>query len=345
LRILFDVNHPAHVHLFKNAIWELKAHGHEIAVTARKKEITTTLLQEYNIEHTVLSSVGDSLFGLAAEFIQKDIELFRFARSFNPDIYLGCNPAIAHVSAILGGTCLIFHDSEPTPVREWLFRPFADMILTPEGFDDDLGDKQVRYPGYHELAYLHPDRFEPDPAKLRARGVDPDERYFVLRFIAWGAHHDAGESGLSLELKRELVSELSDQGTVYITSEDELPEEFEDYRLPVPPHLMHHLISYATMYIGDSQTMATESAVLGTPAIRCNSFAGENDMSNFVELEEEYELLYSTPDEDEALERVRELVAASDLDTQWEYRRERMLAEKTDVTNVIVDTVRQTSNS
>ncbi len=345
MRVLFDVNHPAHVHLFKNALWELEADGHEIAVTAREKEITTTLLEEYGIEYTVLSSVGDSLFGLATEFLQKEIELFNFAKMFNPDVYLGCNPAIAHVSTVLGGTCLVFHDSEPTPVREWLFRPFADVILTPEGFDDDLGDKQFRYPGYHELAYLHPDRFEPDVDTLRDHGVDPKEQYFVLRFIAWGAHHDAGESGLSVEAKRELVSILSEHGTVYITSEDKLPEEFEEYRLPVPPHLMHDLISHATMYVGDSQTMATESAVLGTPAIRCNSFAGDNDMSNFVELEEEYELLYSTPDKDVAIERIQKLVTDPDLGSEWEKRRKRMVSKKTDVTDVIVDTVNRVGKS
>lgn len=344
MRVLFDINHPAHVHLFKNVIWELKARGHEIAVTSREKEITTALLDEYNIGHTPLSTVGDSLFGLATEFVQKDIELFRFARQFDPDIYLGCNPAITHVAAVLGGKSIIFHDSEPTPIRELLFRPFADVILTPEGFENDLGMKQLRYPGYHELAYLHPERFQSDPSKLERHGVRPEETYYVLRFIAWGAHHDAGESGLSLDAKRELVSMLSERGTVYITAEDELPEEFEEYRLPVPPHLMHDLLSSATLYVGDSQTMATEAAVLGTPAIRCNSFAGEGDMSNFVELEAEYELLYSTPDEDDALDRVRTLLDQHDLDERWRERRRRMLADKTDVTDVIVDLVREVND-
>jgi len=41
---------------------------------------------------------------------------------------------------------------------------------------------------------------------------------------------------------------------------------------------------YANVYIGDSQTMATEASVLGTPAIRSNSFAEGSDMSNFREL-------------------------------------------------------------
>jgi len=310
-------------------------------VTAREKEITTELLDQYNIEYAALSTVGDSLFGLAAEFALKDLALFRFAKDFEPDVYLGCNPAITHSAMILDGTSIIFHDSEPTPVREVLFRPFAGVIMTPEGFENDLGKKQLRYPGYHELAYLHPNRFEPAPSRLRNHGVEADQEYYILRFIGWGAHHDAGESGLSFEAKQTLVSELSDQGQVYITAEDELPAEFEPYRLPVPPHLMHDLLSCANLYVGDSQTMATEAAVLGTPAVRCNSFAGEDDMSNFIELEKEYNLLYSTPAEEEALKLVRSLVSEPKLEQRWTERRQQMLADKIDVTEVIVETVKE----
>jgi predicted glycosyltransferase len=341
LNVLVDINHPAHVHLFKHVIDELEQGGHDVSVTSREKEITTDLLDYYEIEHISLSSVGNSLFGLAAEFAIKDLMLFNHARSVDPDVYVGCNPAIAHISAVLGGRCIMLHDSEPTPVREYLFRPFADAILTPEGFDNELGSKQVRYPGYHELAYLHPDRFSPNPDLLREHGVDPDEEFYVVRFIAWGAHHDAGEAGLSPEAQRELVSTLEETGTVYITTEDELPEYFEEYRLPVPPHLIHDLLNYADLYIGDSQTMATEAAVLGTPSIRSNSFAGDNDMSNFVELEEEYSLLYSTPDEGDAIRKARELLADIDLEETWQRRRERMLEEKTDVTSVIIDTLEE----
>lgn len=341
MNVLIDINHPAHVHLFKHTIWELQEHGHEVTVTSREKEITTDLLDYYDTDHIALSSVGDSLFGLATEFVAKEVALFSQARVVDPDVYIGCNPAISHVSALLGGRCIMLHDSEPTPVREYLFRPFADHILTPAGFDDDLGDKQIRYPGYHELAYLHPDRFDPDPDRLREHDVDPDEEFYVLRFIAWGAHHDAGQSGLSFEAQRELVSILEESGTVYITTEDDLPAEFEEYKLPVPPHLIHDLLYCADMYVGDSQTMATEAAVLGTPAIRSNSFAGENDMSNFLELEEEYELLYSTPQEEAALQRVRELFREPDLNEMWNQRRQRLLREKRDVTNVIVETIEE----
>ncbi|MBK7853743.1 MAG: hypothetical protein IPJ79_01455 [Bacteroidetes bacterium] len=47
---------------------------------------------------------------------------------------------------------------------------------------------------------------------------------------------------------------------------------------------------FAHMYIGDSQTMAAEAAVLGTPSIRYNDFVGE--ISYLEELEHLYQLTF-----------------------------------------------------
>ena len=50
------------------------------------------------------------------------------------------------------------------------------------------------------------------------------------------------------------------------------------------------------MFIGDSQTMTSEAAVLGTPAIRCNSFV--NRISYLEEEENTYELTFGFKPED-----------------------------------------------
>ncbi len=39
MRILVDIGHPAHVHFFKNFIWEMEKRGHEFIVTARDKDV------------------------------------------------------------------------------------------------------------------------------------------------------------------------------------------------------------------------------------------------------------------------------------------------------------------
>ena len=341
-RIAISIHHPAHVHFFKNAIKSIEdSEEHETFVFVRDKEIITKLLEEYEIDYEKLSENFGSKRDLFINTVKYEYFLFKKLRRLKPDVVLsvGSGALTAYIAKLVGATCIAFNDSESAQFQNKIGHAMVDELYTPTQFEHDLGEKHVRYDGYHELAYLQPDRFSPDPARLREHGVDPKEEFYVLRFIAWGAHHDVGEAGLSPEAQRELVSTLEETGTVYITTEDELPAEFEEYRLPVPPHLIHDLLYYADLYVGDSQTMATEAAVLGTPSIRSNSFAGDDDMSNFVELEEEYGLLYSTPDEDEAIRKVRELLSDPDLAETWRQRQERLLEDKTDVTRVLVDAI------
>ncbi|MDO9537119.1 MAG: hypothetical protein Q7J68_02245 [Thermoplasmata archaeon] len=53
MKVLFDMGHPAHVHLlqpgwlFKNTIWELEKQGHAVKVTARDKDVTNARKVQY----------------------------------------------------------------------------------------------------------------------------------------------------------------------------------------------------------------------------------------------------------------------------------------------------------
>lgn len=49
MKILIDINHPAHVHFFKNPIEILKKEGHEVVVTSRNKEFALQLLDDLKI--------------------------------------------------------------------------------------------------------------------------------------------------------------------------------------------------------------------------------------------------------------------------------------------------------
>lgn len=345
MKVMVTVQHPAHVHFYRHPIRELRSAGHDVWVFVRDKEITSQLLAAYDVPHRVLASLSGSLAGMATAQALYELRLLRRARRIEPDVITSIGGvAASHVASLSGARSVIFTDSEGTPANR-LMVPFADVICTPRGLDADYGGAHRRYDGYHELAYLHPDRFEPADDLLVECGVDPDDRYFVLRFVAWNAHHDVGQEGFSRERKRELVSFLSERGEVYITSEDELPAEFEPYRLPVPPERMHDLLARADLYVGDSQTMATEAAVLGTPAVRSNSFAGDGDMSNFLELDREYDLLVSTPDEAEAVRAAKSLADDPQATGRWQRRRDRLVADKIDVTEYIVETLEQEGGS
>ncbi len=341
MRILVDIGHPAHVHLFKNFIWEMEKKGHQALVTAREKDVATQLLKAYDIPFIPVGKKGTGSLNLMKEWIFRDIEIIRIARKFNPDILMGVlNPATAHAARILGKISITFTDSEPEvvkyPIADTITLPFTDVILTLASVRHDYGEKEVRVNSYKELASLHPVRFKPDPDVLRIAGLTPKDDYALVRFVAWGAYHDVGQGGLTLDDKRALIQELEQSCHVFISSESPLPPEFEKYCLPVPPERIHDFLHYAKIFISDSQTMTTEAALLGTPAVRCNSFVGKNDMGNFIELEERYRLIYNCKDGGSVLLRVRELLRSSDLKAEWARRRESLLREKMDLTAFMV---------
>ncbi len=337
LKILIDIGHPAHVHFFKYFILDMKKKGHEVLVTARNKDVTLDLLKAYKINFLPVGKIGNTKLGLITEWIKRDYEVFKIAYKFNPDILMGIlNPCVAHSSKLLRKKSVVFNDSEVVISTTLITYPFADAICTPMDFRKDIGKKQIRFNGYKELAYLHPNYFKPDPNIFNDLNIGINDKYIVMRFVAWKAGHDIKQRGFDLNTEKKHIKELEKYGKVFISSESELPQELDDYRITLPPEKMHNLLYYAQMLVGDSQTMTTEAALLGTPAIRFNTFVGENDMSNFIKLEKKYGLIFNYNDSDKAFNKAIELIQKPDVKEEWRKRRERLLKDKINVNAFMV---------
>ena len=342
MKALITIQHGENVHLFKHAIRELQTAGHEVAVFAREKEVNHALLSAYDIDHTLLCGAPDGLVDLATVQTKYELRILRAARAFDPDVALTSHGiAGPHVATVLGATSLNFVDTEAhIAAQHRLFVSFSDTIYTPESLRSDFGDHQVSYPSLHELAYLHPDRFDPDPSVLTRRGIDPDRPYFVVRLNAWDAHHDIAKSGLTTGQVHELVEDLASHGDVYVSAEDgDLPDALPADPLPVDPHEVHHLMYYADLFVGDVSTMTVESAVLGTPTVRVSPFVDVDDMGKFRMLEDEYGLVYSfhTDQAGQALAVARSLASDPDATAAFAERREDLVADSIDPTSYILE--------
>jgi hypothetical protein len=322
MRVAVTIQHPAHVHFFRPIRRLLLADGHEISIFVRAKDVALDLLDSYGIPYTVVTTDGSDR--PVTNQLRYEYRLLGHLRRGRPDVVTAIGGlGAAHASALTDLRSVVFTDSEHR--SNWLMAPFADVICTPHHFGMSFGARHRRYDGFHELAYLHPDRFEPDPAALRSRGVDPDGPYSVVRFSGMDAHHDRGATGFSAAAKRDLRSLLSRHGSTFVVNEGAAP-----CSAPVPPHLFHHLLAHADLVVTDAATTAAEAALLATPTVRSTSFASERDMQNFVELGD-HGLVYSTADEGDALERCRQLLADETESDRWLARRDALLAETTDV--------------
>ncbi len=335
MKILVEVTHPAHVHFFRNAIGIWKSRGYKVAVTARDKEIVVELLKLYGIEHAVLSGKGRGKLSLFSELIKRDYNLWRFCREFKPDVLTAIGGVFAaHVGWIMRKPVIVWDDTEHAGISHKMTFPFVTSVYTPDCYTIELGKKQIRYAGYHELAYLHPNRFTPDKNVLRDIGIDTNEKYCLVRFVSWQAHHDIGQHGFTESSKVKFVDEVSKYAKVYITSESALPEELEKYRLRIPVHLVHYVTAYAALYVGEGATMATESAILGVPAVYVNTLESGN-----ISTLERYGLAKQVTDANQALQCCIDWLCAPDAKEKCIASRKKLLEDKIDVTDYVVGVI------
>ena len=341
MRILVDINHPAHVHLFRNAILEWERRGHHVIITARAKDITLKLLDLYGFEYRITASQRKGAF--VRGVLELDWAVWNIARNFKPDWLVGTSFAIAHISKLIKGRSIVFGEDDlgSSALFWYITKSFADFIVTPDTIPDNFGKKHIRYPGNQELAYLHPNRFSPDSTVLKELGITNNEKYFVLRFVSLKASHDIGEKGLSLSTKKKLIDILLEHGKVFITSESDVQPEFRPYQINLLPNKMHDVLAFSDMVIADSQSMIIEAAVLGIPSIRCNTFVGRTPV--IEHLEQRYELTYGfLPQQElEMFSRLEIFLNDNDIKKKWAERRSRLLAETIDLTSWMVDLVEE----
>jgi len=318
--------------------------GHEFIITAHDKDVSLSLLKNYGFKYVVLGKQKKSLIAKILNIFISDFKMYKAVRKFKPDFFLGiASYRAAHVSFLMRAKSIIFDDTEHSKQEIYLYLPFCTRTCTPVCFKNNLGKKQIRYKGYHELAYLHPNHFTPNPDVLKEIGVKKKEPFFILRFVKWGASHDLGQYGLNDENKLDLIKLLENHGKVFITSESSLDDRFSKYLIKVSPEKIHHLLYYALMCIGEGATMAVESALLGTPAIYISSLVGK--MGNLIEFEESFDICYSFKNVSQAKIKIQQLLESKqDLKKQWSKKRQKLIKERIDVTDFMIEMVQKIDN-
>ncbi len=335
MRVLIDILHPAHVHVFRNFHAEMTSRGHQVCITARDKDRSVELLRAFGLPYQQISAQKSGA-GLAVEMAQRTPRLMKIMRSFKPDVMTGImGPSIAVAGALRlpRVPAVVFYDTEFAVQTNRIVYPLAYSVCTPDCYQGKVGGRHLRYAGYHELAYLHPNRFTPDPAVLAEFGVSPGEPYSIVRFVSWQAVHDRRELGLSAKQKRHLVEVLQRRGRVLISSEGALTGDLADLAARGPVEKIHHLIAHARLVVGESATMSSEAAVLGVPAV----YIATTGRGYTDDEERRYGLVrHFTEDQyDMALTAIEEILA--EPVATWQAARQRLLAEKIDVTAWMTD--------
>lgn len=288
MKVLFMISHPAHFHMFRHTIDNLQKDGHQVVNVIRPKDVLEQLCIDANMPYYKVKNRPKKwgMIGLGLALIEKIIEVFRLARKEKPDLLIGSDGVLAVVGKLLRIPAFECYedDAEAIALYAKLFFPIFTGVIAPQCCSAwKWQNKKTEYPSYHELGYLHPNQFTPNKDIVEKYGIDTSKPYFVIRFAKLTAHHDVGIHGMNTEIAEHVIELLKPHGQIYITSERELESQFEPYRIRINPLDMHHVMAFASLYIGDSQTMAAEAGVVGTPFVRFNDFVGR--LSYLHELE------------------------------------------------------------
>lgn len=332
MRIMIYLGHPAHYHLFYHSLRAWKEKGYPLQILVSRKDVLEDLLKAGGFDYVLVSEgkKHKNRFHLAWMVMKRGWRIFLEIRRFQPGVLAG-TAAEAPLMARLSGVPFINlneDDADIVPLYAWLSYPFSDLILMPENCRAGRWKKKTLfYPGFHELAYLHPSHLEANPA-ADSKNHPPQKPYILIRFSALTAHHDKGRKGLSENLALEIINIAGRDYQVFISSEKDLPPSLQNFQLRADPHKIHRLMARAVLYIGDSQTMAAESAMLGVPFVRYNSFVGK--LTYLAQLEDDYQLGYGfRPGEEARMMQVIRGILYPRMDkTDWKKRRDAMLQGK-----------------
>ena len=338
MNILIQLGHPAHFHLYKNTIKNLQRDGHQVYILIKTKDILEQLLRDSGLPYVNIYSTvrKNSKFAIIKAVSTRLWRIAKFTLSHHIDLLTGSSTEIAQVAWLLRRHSVILGEDDAAVVPEFvaLAKHFMDSYLTPNVCDMGPIDKRVtKYYGYQKLSYLQPKYFTPDRT-IANKYVDITRPYFIIRFAKLIAYHDlhASAKGITADIASRIIDMLLPHGNVYITSERELEPQFEKYRLNIDILDIHHVLAFADLYIGDSQSMAAESGILGTPFIRFNDFVGR--IGYLREIEDVYHLGVGikTGQVEKLYDTISNLLAMPNRKDVFSKRKEKLLAEKIDVT-------------
>lgn len=326
--------------MFKGTIKELKTRGHRIQIIAREKDVLIELLNHDNQDY--INSSKDRIKSRLRlfEFILRFINQYKILKNqvnlFQPQLLVGTSFVLPWISKKYKIPFLNFveDDYHVIPLYALISFPFSTYIISPHVCNvGRWKKKKIGYNGYHELAFLHPDVFTPS-RDIANKYINTNKKNYIIRITAFNAHHDIGKKGIDLNTLEKLVSILKKKGIVHISSELPLSDHYEKLKISIPPNDIHHVMSFSTLIIGDSQSMAMEAACLGVPSVRMNDY--NDSISVLNELENKYHLNKSLSSNEKKLflELVEE--KSSNVDNSiFKQRAKNMICEKINVQEFI----------
>jgi predicted glycosyltransferase len=337
MKILVDLNHPVDVNFFKNAIAVLaKKHDCEIDITVQPRGKLVPILQKElpGFHFTSIGIYRKSFVGKVYGAGYRFVRLLSYVRrgGFDGVVSFG-GIGVSHATYVLRKPSIIFDDDTEYKLGFYPYKSFATRLVMPAHIPIQ-GRNIVKYKGFKELAYLHPNRFKPDESALKEYGLTPGEYVFVREVSKISMNYAHLETGQLATV----CSHLKTSGlNVVLSLEDKsLVDRFSPHCiiLQEPVRDIYSLMHFARLTISSGDTVARESCLTGTPVI----YTGGRYMSVNTELTKKG--IFFEPNNEHPIMNLVGMIIEQNIKEKTRETVQRALADEwEDTTEVIVNNV------
>lgn len=332
-RVAFLPAHPKQLWMLRPVAEYLKGRIEPVWVL-RDKDVLIDLADGLGLPFRILSKASPSRIRAAATLGWDTLKVWHQTRREGISAWVTKYGAGNLGARLCGRPSFAFNDDDAdvVPFVAWTSYPFADWVAVTQWTRMGRFERKARrYTGFQELFYLHPNRFSPDPTVRKELGVNPGAPFVLLRLSALASHHDVGVRGVDDTLVRQILRLCKGRVQLVISSERALGADLDRYRASIPVERIHHALAASALFIGDSQSMTGEAAMLGTPALRLSDFVGR--IGSLAELERRRLAFGYTPDQTSLLlSHVDQLLSSvgpgvSSASEEFQQRREQLFAD------------------
>ncbi|MFM1961258.1 MAG: hypothetical protein RLZZ172_103 [Bacteroidota bacterium] len=272
MNIWFDISNSPHVNMWKGMITDLESRGHHVTITSRPLSNTVHLLNQLNIQHTIIGThYGKNILMKIIGFPVRIFQLWRFLKNKNIDLAVSQSSFHSPLVAFLLGTPSMYtNDNEHAKGNIPAFL-FATNIFIPESMKFTPLLKLFRfkihiYPGIKEGIYLWESAQRINI--LRNQKESRLSRIYV-RPEPSTAQYYIGKLNFMDDLLRDLDSKIP--VTVLTRNNEQLKHYsnagFENIVVPEQPLSFQEIAADCLLFIGAGGSMTREMAIVGVPTI------------------------------------------------------------------------------
>jgi len=274
INILFDLNHPADVNFFKHSIYKLhKKHNIKVIYRGRGSLRKIIKYELPFIESYQIGSHKKSFFSKVFFQLVRELKILKYLIKNKIDIVVCFGSTSALSSWLLKVPYLAFDDDFEYKIPFYYANIFCTQHIYPD-FITFTNNKTIKYSGFKELAYLHPNHLRLNLKKLSEFNLKKNKYVFIREIKGASLNYYSKKTILD-----KIISSVVKRGLKIVLSiEDKsLVNKYKDdcIILEEPVSDYYSIIYNALFVISSGDTVSRESALLGVPVI----FTGNRKMS------------------------------------------------------------------